>query len=332
MRPVARPVEFSQRTEERERAALSTWASLAADTKGRDRYEEPDRLRTVFQVDADRVARSAAFRALAGKSSTLPARGAPTRLFETLEVARVAASIARALRLNEDLTEAVALGHALGATAFADAGEEALSAFTERPYQRAEHSLRIVERLARGPGGPGLNLTWETRDGILQHAWEGPPPATAEGQAVRLAALVVAVTLPLAEACAGGALATAELPGEARRLLGEDPGGWATAFAEDAARASLDRPEITLGPGAEECRERLAAFARARLHGRPAAVNDRDRALHCMRTLAVFALERGGLPGQPAGSVTAEEVIDRLAACTDEEVLRAYREVFEPAT
>src|SRR5689334_15859212 len=155
-----------ERTEEIERQIMSDRATLAADSKGRERPESQDVLRTDFQRDRDRIIHSKSFRRLKHKTQVFIAPEGDhfrVRLTHTLEVAQVARTIARALRLNEDLTEAVALGHDLGHTPFGHLGEEALTPFLDRPFRHNEQSLRVVEHLANE--GQGLNLTWEVRDG-----------------------------------------------------------------------------------------------------------------------------------------------------------------------
>ena len=200
-----------ERTEDLERASLSTWATLAAESKGRDTYEEPDALRTAFQSDRDRILHSAAFRRLKHKSHLLLGEGhRRTRATHALEVAQVARTLGRGLRLNEDLIEAIALGCDLGNTAFGDAGEEALSMFTSGPFRHEEQSLRVVERLENA--GAGLNLTWEVRDGILNHRPDASPPATVEAQAVRVAVAITTATHDVRDACKSGVLAAQDIP------------------------------------------------------------------------------------------------------------------------
>src|SRR5438874_7810900 len=163
------------RTEEIEAATLASWATLAISTKGRERPEEPCPLRTDFQRDRDRILHSKAFRRLKHKTQVFIAPEGDhfaTRLTHTLEVAQIGRTIARALNLNEDLTEAIALGHALGHTPFGHAGEAALGRLLPDGFRHNEQSLRVVDLLERQAGASerGLNLTWEVREGILKHS------------------------------------------------------------------------------------------------------------------------------------------------------------------
>src|SRR2546423_13784467 len=170
-----------ERIEQVERDTLSERATLSSATKGREREEEPHALRTAFQRDRDRIVHAKSFRRLKHKTQVFIAPEGDhyrVRLTHPLEVAQIARTAARALRLNEDLTEAIALGHDLGHTPFGHLGEEALSPFLHRPFRHNEQSLRVVDVLERD--GRGLNLTWEVLDGMLHHPWSMPPPSTLE--------------------------------------------------------------------------------------------------------------------------------------------------------
>ena len=172
--------------EEREFQELSPYAAHSRNSRGRDRYEPECDIRTVYQRDRDRILHSKAFRRMKDKTQVfLAAQGDHyrTRLTHTLEVSQIARTIARALNLNEDLTEAIALGHDLGHTPFGHSGEAALNAVHPGGFRHAEQSVRVVEVLEKE--GQGLNLTWEVRDGILNHRTAGKP-STLEGQVVRL--------------------------------------------------------------------------------------------------------------------------------------------------
>jgi dGTPase len=311
---VVRPQSLRERAEEFERASLSPAAMLSAETKGRDRYEEADALRTAFQLDAHRILQAAAFRRLGGKSAHVGAAGS-TALVLTLEAARLADSLSRALRLNADLARAVALGHALGTAPFGDAGTPALSDFG---YEPGEQAVRVVERLERD--GAGLNLTWETRDGMLT-VRGARPPATAEGQVARLVVRIAEATF--------GPLPASRPVADARDQLGSDERAWGDRLVEDAARASADRAEVRLSDSGERILQGLAsAAAEARRADR--GIQEQDhRAVHCLQSLAIYALEHGRSRG---GAATRQRIIDELVAKTDREIIAAYRARFEPTT
>lgn len=321
-----------ERTEDLERASLSTWATLSSQTKGRDRFEEADRLRTAFQVDRDRITHACAFRRLRDKTQVFIAADGDhhrVRLTHTLEVAQVARTIARALRLNEDLVEAIALGHDLGHTAFADAGEEALSVFTAEPFRHNEQGVRVVERLERD--GKGLNLTWEVRDGILNHTAAMPAPATAEGQVVRLADWIASLSHDLADAGAAGIVDAGDVPADVVEVLGATRGSRIAIAVRDVVGASLDQPDVRMSEPVTAAHERLHAYLDAAVYGRRSAVAERDRAVHTLRSLTVFYLENpervpAGAPDEPA----LTHVVDHVAGMTDGDVLRTFAALFLP--
>lgn len=322
-----------ERTEDLERASLSTWATLASQSKGRDRFEEADRLRTAFQVDRDRITSTRAFRRLRGKTQVVIAVEGDhhrDRLTHTLEVTQVARTIARGLRLNEDLVEAIALGHALGHTAFGDAGEEALSVFSAGPFRHNEQSVRVVEHLEHA--GLGLNLTWEVRDGILNHTPAMPAPATAEGQVVRLADRVASLTHDLADGCAAGIVRAQDVPADVVGMLGTTTASRIDTAIRDVVSASLDQPDVRMSSPVTAAFDRLHAFLDTVLYRRPAASAERDRAIHTLRSLVVFYLENPArMPAWHHGEQPrATRVLDCVAGMTDIDALRTFAALFLP--
>jgi dGTPase len=324
---VTPPLEFRERTEELERASLSSWATLAVETKGRDRYEDADAVRTAFQIDRDRILGCAAWRALAHKTAVLPVEQARTRMQEANEVRQVARTLARALRLNEDLAEAVALGQALGATPFAAAGREALEVTTERVYRPEEQALRVVERLEGA--GDGLNLTWETRDGILHRAWDGEQAATLEGEVVRYARRIVAVCLDLEDALRHGVLSRMSA-GAYMTRLGDGYAERVARLLADVARESIDRPQLALSGQIAEAVDALHAEFRTVLRSRPVALAEHARAVHCVASVVVFRLQGGAVAGQHAAAADPVSVTDEIAGTTDAGLIATYRAMFEP--
>ena len=196
-----------ERSEEIERLTLDPLASFADATKGREREEPQDPLRTVWQRDRDRIVHAKAFRRLKHKTQVFVAPQGDhyrVRLTHTLDVSQIARTVARALRLNEDLTEAIALGHDLGHTPFGHLGEQALTPLLDRPFRHSEQSLRVVDHLEND--GEGLNLTWEVRDGILHHPWSMPQPSTLEAQVVRFADRIAYLNHDVDDALRAGVL------------------------------------------------------------------------------------------------------------------------------
>ena len=206
--------------EKMERETLSPYATLSVNTKGRERGEEQCDVRPVFQRDRDRILHCKAFRRLKNKTQVfLTPKGDHyrTRLSHTLEVSQNARTIAKALRLNEDLVEAIALGHDMGHTPFGHAGEYVLNEICEDGFRHNEQSVRIVEKLEKN--GMGLNLTWEVRDGILNHQSKSMPH-TLEGKVVRLSDKIAYVYHDVDDAIRAEILTEDDIPSEIRKTLG----------------------------------------------------------------------------------------------------------------
>ena len=236
--------------EELERTILSQRAVCAADSKGRAVSEPECEIRTCFQRDIDRIIHSKAFRRLMHKTQVfLQPEGDHyrTRLTHTLEVSRIARTIARALALNEDLTEAVALGHDLGHTPFGHAGERALNEILsgEGGFSHNEQSLRVVERIEKD--GRGLNLTYEVRNGILNHT-DASLPETLEGQIVRLSDRVAYINHDVDDALRAGILDKTDIPDEITCALGDSPSARINTIIKDIIRASAGG-RIAMSPG-----------------------------------------------------------------------------------
>jgi dGTPase len=240
-----------QQLEERERQHLAPQASKSADSKGRLREEPQDPIRPVFQRDRDRIIHSKAFRRLKHKTQVFFApRGDHyrTRLTHTLEVSQIARSIAKVLRLHEELTEAIALGHDLGHTPFGHAGERVLASLVPGGFEHHVQSLRIVDVLERD--GRGLNLTWEVRDGIARHSKGkhglpvGAPPEhranTVEGQIARVADIIAYVNHDIDDAMRAGLIRNEDLPMRAVTLLGRTSSDRIGAMVTDAVLRTLD--------------------------------------------------------------------------------------------
>src|SRR6056297_3087946 len=211
-------------TEEKEFRELSQYATFSRESEGREYEEEKCDVRTCFQRDRDRIIHSKAFRRLKHKTQVFIAPEGDhyrTRLTHTLEVSQIARTIARSLRLNEDLTEAIALGHDLGHTPFGHAGEEALCEVSSIDFSHNKQSLRVVDILEqRKKGIPGLNLTKEVRDGIVNHTGDNIP-LTLEGQIVRIADRIAYINHDIDDALRANIISADELPKKAIEILGE---------------------------------------------------------------------------------------------------------------
>ena len=234
-----------QRTEEIERLTLAPWATYSEESRGRVRPEEPDDIRPVFQRDRDRVIHCKAFRRLKQKTQVFLSPEGDlyrTRLTHTLEVAQIARTISRALRLNEDLTEAIALAHDLGHTPFGHAGERALNRLCPGGFTHYRQGLRVVDLLEKD--GRGLNLTWEVRNGIITHT-KGTWAATPEGRVVRIADQVAFVNHDIEDAIRAGVLEERQLPPEAVAILGRSKSQRITAMIRSIIAHSRD--DVTVG-------------------------------------------------------------------------------------
>jgi dGTPase len=323
-----------ERTEEIERQTLSPRAVLSADTKGRERAEEPHAIRTEFHRDRDRILHSKAFRRLKHKTQVFISPEGDhyrVRLTHTLEVSQIARTAARALRLNEDLTEATALGHDLGHTPFGHLGEEALSPFLDRPFRHNEQSLRVVDHLENE--GRGLNLTWEVRDGILNHPWATPMPATLEGQVVRFADRIAYVNHDVDDAVRAGILGPDELPEQVATVLGVTHRDRINTLVADLVAASEDRDEIGLSPAVLEALDTLRTLLFDRVYLRSEAHAEQEKAVLLVRALFGYYLEHPeAIPPEyrdtPGDAAT--HVADYIAGMTDRFALRTYEQLFLP--
>lgn len=233
-------LNIRQRTQEIEAMTLAPCAALSVNTRGRQREETPCDMRTCYQRDRDRITHCKSFRRLKQKTQVfLSPEGDHyrTRLTHTLEVSQIARTLARALRLNEDLTEAIALGHDLGHTPFGHAGERALNGITPHGFRHHHQSLRVVDRLERN--FTGLNLTWEVRNGIVCHT-KGAWPATLEGCLVRYADRIAYMNHDIEDAIAAGVLRAEQLPQDVVEVLGYTKSQRITTLLRDMVENSTD--------------------------------------------------------------------------------------------
>jgi dGTPase len=300
----------------------------------RERPEDQDPLRTAFQRDRDRILHTTSFRRLKHKTQVFVAPAGDhyrTRLTHTLEVSALSRTVARPLELNEDLVEAIAMGHDLGHAPFGHAGEAALDELLrERHGRRFEHnvqSLRVVDVLERQ--GRGLNLTLEVRDGILHHTGPGRP-ATLEGQIVRLMDRVAYVNHDIEDALRAGLLSPADLPGDEVAALGETTSRRLTTLVADAVEASRDADVIRQSPDVGAAFLRLRAFMFRTVYLAPPASLEAERARGVVRALFERVHDRPELlPPSPEPDLVARAT-DFVSGMTDRYALRAYADAFMP--
>ncbi|MGI9116810.1 MAG: deoxyguanosinetriphosphate triphosphohydrolase [Gaiellales bacterium] len=325
---------FLERMLREEDARLASWATRTVDSLGLAHPEEACRLRMPYQRDRDRIVHSKAFRRLKHKTQVFIAPEGDhfrTRLTHTLEVTGIARAVARALGLNEDLTEAIALGHDLGHPPFGHTGEEALSDALEertgRRFHHNEHSLRMVEDLERD--GRGLNLTDEVRDGILNHT--GPTaPRTPEGRIVKLVDRFGYINHDIDDAVRAGVLDPARLPPGPVELLGPTAARRIDALVHDLVEESARVEDIRQTETYAAALLELRAFMFDEVYMRPETDTERARIRNVVQSLFAWYLEH---PDEvPTGDAPLEtRVVDHVAGMTDRYALRAYRERFEPS-
>ena len=324
-----------ERTESFEALILSPRAAHSAMTKGRIRPEEPDTMRTCYQRDRDRVLHSKAFRRLKQKTQVfLSPEGDHyrTRLTHTLEVSQIARTIARALQLNEDLTEAIALGHDLGHTPFGHAGERALNALSPGGFAHYKQSLRVVDKLERS--GQGLNLTWEVRNGIVTHT-KGDWAATLEGCAVRRADHIAFLNHDIEDAITAGVLREEQLPVQAVQVLGKTKSERITTMITDLVQASGEGSELRFSPEVDEAYELLRDFMYATVYVDPVAKREERKVEKLIGDLYEKILAEPELLPNLYLQVAYTEGLDRAAVdyisgMSDAFATRLYEQLFVP--
>ena len=326
-----------QELERQEHRRLNPLAAFADQSKGRPRYE-PDReedVRTCYQRDIDRIVHSKAFRRLMHKTQVfLQPEGDHyrTRMTHTLEVARIASTITRALGLNEDLAEAIAMGHDLGHTPFGHAGEVALSKCLGKPFRHNEQSLRVVDVLEKD--GMGLNLTHEVRLGILGHTgdyW----PETLEGQIVRRSDQIAYVNHDIDDAIRAGVLTDRDIPRAISDVLGHDHSTRINTLVTDAIVTSREAGAVCLSPAVEKALKDLRSFMFENVYRNPIAKGEESKAKEMLqRMFEYYITHPEALPEDFHPQLSFEglerTVCDYIAGMTDNYAVDKYTEIFVP--
>ncbi|HOV68718.1 MAG TPA: deoxyguanosinetriphosphate triphosphohydrolase [Clostridia bacterium] len=322
-------------TQELENKYLSKYAALSAKSKGRERHEEPCALRTDFQRDRDRILHCKSFRRLKHKTQVFLAPAGDhyrTRLTHTLEVAQISRTISRSLRLNEDLTEAIALGHDLGHTPFGHAGERTLARISGTDFSHNRQSLRIVEVLE---GGSGLNLTWEVRDGILNHTLSGNP-ATCEGKVVSWADRIAYINHDIDDAIRAEIITEEDLPRELVEILGNTSSKRINTMVRDIVFTSQDSPDITMSGEILDATLRLRQYLFDNIYVKSAAKTEEKKAEHILSELYEYFISNiADLPEEYKRNIDLygeEQVVcDYLAGMTDTYALDVFSSLFIPS-
>lgn len=327
-----------QKQEEREHQILGEFAAFADESRGRDKPEEQCDIRTVFQRDRDRILHCKAFRRLKQKTQVFLAPEGDhyrTRLTHTLEVAQNARTIARALLLNEDLTEAIALGHDLGHTPFGHAGERALNSITKEygGFHHNEQSVRVVERLEKD--GAGLNLTVEVRDGILNHQTKSTP-MTLEGKIVRLSDKIAYINSDIDDAIRGGIIREEEIPEALTDVLGDSTNIRLNTLVHDIVKNSEGIDEIRMSAEIEEAMFELRRFLFATVYTNPVAKGEESKVIHMIEQLYEYYMQHADkMPEEFTmlirdGETTQRAVCDYIACMSDRFAVNLYKEIMIP--
>ncbi|MGB8455689.1 MAG: deoxyguanosinetriphosphate triphosphohydrolase [Anaerocolumna sp.] len=330
-------LNMRQKLEQREHEYLCPYAAFSDSSKGRDIYEEPCDIRTIYQRDRDRILHSKSFRRLKHKTQVFLAPEGDhyrTRLTHTLEVSQNARTIARALRLNEDLTEAIALGHDLGHTPFGHAGERALNKICPEGFEHHIQSIRVVELLEKH--GEGLNLTREVRDGILNHQTKGCP-GTLEGKIVRLSDKIAYINHDIDDAIRGHIITEDEIPREYTDILGHSPRERLNKIIHDIVSHSEDTNGITMSPEIEQAIFEMRKYMFRSVYTNPVAKGEEQKAEAMLVHLFEYYIDNLELLPeeylymmQHKGETATRVVCDYVAGMTDRYAVAKFTELSIP--
>ena len=329
-------MSIREEMERMERETLSPYATLSENSRGRDIPEEPCDIRPVFQRDRDRILHCKAFRRLKNKTQVfLTPKGDHyrTRLSHTLEVSQNARTIAKALRLNEDLVEAIALGHDLGHTPFGHAGEYVLNEICEDGFRHNEQSVRTVGKLEKD--GQGLNLTWEVRDGILNHQ-SRLMPHTLEGKIVRLSDKIAYINHDIDDAIRAQVLTEDDIPLELKKTLGFSTRQRLNTLIHNIVMNSRDKNDIVMSSEVEEAMIELRKFMFDHVYKNPIAKGEEVKAKEMLRQLFFFYMDHIDLLSEKylrmldEGEKQERVVSDYIAGMTDQYAITKFSEYFLP--
>mgnify|MGYP003174782810 FL=1 len=330
-------MNIREEQEKREHLIFSPYASFSDESRGRDRDEEPCPMRTIYQRDRDRIIHCKTFRRLKHKTQVFLAPEGDhyrTRLTHTLEVAQIARSIARALNLNEDLTEAIALGHDLGHTPFGHAGERTLNSLCPMGFAHYKQSIRVVEFLEKD--GQGLNLTWEVRDGILNHRTSGNP-STLEGKAVRLSDKIAYINHDIDDGIRAGILKESDIPSEYTDVLGNSTKERLNTMISDIIMNSIGKNDLVMSEPVSKAMTELRKFMFESLYLNPTAKSEEAKADKLITELyRYYVANTDKLPDTYKRFITEfderpEQVVcDYIAGMSDQYSISKFQEIFVP--
>ncbi len=327
-------MNIRERSEQIEKQILSPYAALSSESRGRKREEEKCTVRTEFQRDRDRIIHSKAFRRLKHKTQVfLSPEGDHyrTRLTHTLEVSQIARTVARALMLNEDLTEAISLGHDLGHTPFGHAGERALNNIVPGGFRHYEQSVRVVDLLEKD--GRGLNLTYETRNGILCHT-TGEQADTAEGRIVRIADKIAYINHDIDDAVRAGVIKDSDIPKNITELLGNTITSRINNLVMSLIENSLDC-ELKMSDDIQQAFDELHKYMFEYVYSNPYAKYEERKVPDCIEMLYNYFINNSELLPDEIKHIAEKETIERavcdyLAGMTDHYAIDTFNRLFVP--
>ena len=323
--------------EERELELLSPYAAYSGRSRGRDREEEECDVRTVYQRDRDRILHSKAFRRMKDKTQVFLAPEGDhyrNRLTHTLEVSQIARTIAKALRLNEDLVEAIALGHDLGHTPFGHSGETALNTVHPEGFAHYRQSVRVVEVLEKN--GNGLNLTWEVRNGIMNHRTSGNP-FTLEGQVVRFSDKIAYIHHDMDDAQRAGIITEDDIPVTMRTFLGYTTRERLNTFVHNIIENSMGKDSISMSPDVFEAMMELRVLMFRNVYENPVAKKEEDKAIKMLSELYEYYTDHPEVMSREyrelveyRGVPKEQAVCDYISGMTDQYSMEKFREIYIP--
>jgi dGTPase len=327
-------LKIREMTEAKEEEVLSVYAVLSKNSRGRLTAIEKCDIRTDYQRDRDRIIHSKAFRRLKHKTQVFISPEGDhyrTRLTHTLEVSQIARTLARALRLNEDLTEAIALGHDLGHTPFGHAGEQLLNRIHPGGFRHNEQSLRVVDLLE---GGRGLNLTYEVRDGILNHSGENMPE-TLEGKIVKLSDRIAYINHDIDDALRAGIIRPESIPGDCMEILGSSHKLRINNMIVDIIKESTDINDVKMSRDVKLATDKLRSFMFEKVYIGSKAKLEEKKAQNILKELYYYFLENNEQIPHCTKDIKKQEeveqlVCDYIAGMTDRYAINCFTTIFVP--
>lgn len=332
-------MKIREQIEQREKNSLSPLATLTSNSRGRRKYEEKCSIRTDFQRDRDRIIHSKAFRRLKHKTQVFISPEGDhfrTRLTHTLEVAQIARTLARALNLNEDLVEAISLGHDLGHTPFGHSGEKVLNELHPNGFRHFEQSLRVVDFLEHNKNRQGLNLTYEVREGIMNHSGKRPSESL-EGQIVKFSDRIAYINHDIDDAIRAGIIDEKDLPKDCIEVLGSSHGLRINNMIFDIVKNSLNKDEIKMSSNIEMMTKKLREFMFSNVYYDKTAKSEEEKVEYIIKELYKFYIDNPDeMPVEYQksyflnGYSIEDRICDYIAGMTDRYVIHIFNNIFVP--